>query len=203
MASNAQTQRGTSWLDRTLDKIKPQPSPPRSPSPPPVDRTNWEHSVEAHKINTLTVHDVGLIVFNETQSGTHSDKANDTIGGAREKVAHAVINADSQFGRGRPKTAPATEPTGKAIRDPRTKAAYDSSLRAAREAYLSPTDPTQGATYFNLRRNADRSDYKPGGPHGPQFKIRTQSGPFDNSFPTSGKQGLPPHGIYINTYGSK
>lgn len=201
MAGNAQAEHGPSWLERTLDKIKPQPAPPPSPWPPPVDRANWEHSVEAHKINTLTVHDVGLIVFNETQSGTHSDKANDTIGGAREKVVHAVINADSEFGRARPKTAPAVEPSAKVMRDPRTKAAYDSSLRAAREAYLSPTDPTQGASYFNLRRNADRSDYEPGGPHGPQLKIRTQSGPFDNSYPTAGKRGLPSHGIYINTYG--
>ncbi len=201
MAQN--TTQNQSWSDRALDRIKPQPPTAPRPTPPAVDQTALEKSVGAHKINTLTVHDVGLIVFNETQSGTHSDKANDTISGAREKVTHAVINGDSQFGRARPKTAPPNEPSAKAKQDPRTKAAYDSSLRAAREAYLSPTDPTQGATYFNLRRNADRSDYKPGGSHGPQFKIRTQSGPFDNSYPTPGKKGLPAHGIYINTYGSE
>lgn len=144
---------------------------------------------------------MGLIVFGETQSVKNSDKANDTIGGSREKVAHAVINGDSQFGHKRPATALAIEPAEKANKDPRTKAAYDSSLRAAREAYLSPTDATHGATHFNLRPNADRSDFKPGGPHGPQFKIRTQSGPFDNSYPTPGKKGLPARGIYVNTYG--
>jgi hypothetical protein len=193
--------RSESWLDRVVDRIKPQPPAPKSPAPPPVDQTQWEHSVDAHKVNTLTVHDVGLIVFGETQSVMHSDKANDTIGGAREKVAHAVINGDSQFGRARPETAPPIEPSAKAMKDSRTNTAYDSSLRAAREAYLSPTDPTHGATYFNMRPNTDRSNFKPGGPHGPEFNIRTQSGPFNNSFPTTGKNGLPSRGIYVNTYG--
>jgi hypothetical protein len=94
-----------SWLDRVVDRIKPQPPAPKSPAPPPVDQTQWERSVDAHKVNTLTIHDVGLIVFNETESATHSEKANDSVGGAREKVAHAVINGDSEFGRTRPKTA--------------------------------------------------------------------------------------------------
>jgi len=193
--------KGESWLNRALDRIKPQAAPPGSPAPPPVDQSQWEKSVEAHKVNTLTVHDVGLIVFNETQSVINSDKANDTVGGAREMVAHAVINGDSQLGRKRPQTAGPIEPSAKTLKDPRTKAAYDSSLKAAREAYLSPTDPTHGATYFNLRPSADRSDYKPGGPHGPEFKIRTHSGPFDNSFPTRDKKGLPSRGVYVNTYG--
>jgi hypothetical protein len=193
--------RSQSWLDRVADRIKPQPSAPGSPAPPPVDQTQWERSVDAHRVNTLTIHDVGLIVFNETQSVMHDEKANDTVGGAREKVAHVVINGDSQFGRARPKTAPPIEPSAKAMKDPRTRAAYDSSLRAAREAYLSPTDATHGATYLNLRPSADRSNFKPGGPRGPEYRIRTQSGPFKNSFPTPGKKGLPSRGIYVNTYG--
>jgi hypothetical protein len=63
--AGAQTE---SWLDRVIDRIKPQPSTPGSPAPPPLDQTQWERSVDAHKVNTLTVHDVGLIVFGETQS---------------------------------------------------------------------------------------------------------------------------------------
>jgi hypothetical protein len=135
-------QTSRAWLDRVLDRIKPQPSAPERPAPSPVDQTQWERSVDSHKVNTLTVHDVGLIVFNETQSFTDSNKANDTIDLVREKLAHAVMNGDEQFGRKRPATAPPEEPSRKALDDPRTKTAYESSLAAARQAYLSPDDPT-------------------------------------------------------------
>jgi hypothetical protein len=122
---------------------------------------------------------------------TDSDKANATIGGAREKVAHVVINGDSRFGHKRPATALAVEPRAKAMNDARTKATYDSSLEAAREAYLSPTDPTHDATHLNMRPTADRSNFKAGNPKAKGYKIKTQSGPFNNSFPTHGKGGLP------------
>ena len=193
--------RGESWLGRVADRIKPQPPAPAAPAPPPMDQMQWEKSVDAHKVNKLTVHDIGLIVFNESQSVTDSDDANDTIASVREKMAHVVINGDSEFGRGRPATAHPIEPTAKALKDSRTRQAYDSSLAAAREAYLSPIDPTHGAIYLNMRPNADRSDFKPGGPHAPGYKIKTQSGPFNNSFPTPGKKGLPSRGVYVNTYG--
>ena len=62
-----------SWLGRVADRIKPQPPAPAAPAPPPVDQTQWEKSVDAHKVNKLTVHDIGLIVFNESQSVTDSD----------------------------------------------------------------------------------------------------------------------------------
>lgn len=201
MATTNRKGKGESWVNRAIDHFKPQPPAPKSPAAPPVDQTAWEHSVNAHKVNTLTVHDVGLIVFNETQSVMPNDKANDTVDGARKKVAHAVINGDSQLGKKRPETALAVEPAANAMRDPRTRAAYESSLKAARVAYLDPTDPTHGATHLNLRRNADRSNFESGGPHDPGFRIRTQSGPFDNSYPTPGKRGLPSTGIYVNTYG--
>jgi len=201
MPNTNSKEQSKSWVDRAIDRVKPQPPAPKSPAPPPVDQTQWEQSVGAHKVNTLTIHDVGLIVFGETQSVTHSDKANDTIGGAREKVAHAVINGDTQFGHHRPKTTPPIEPSGKAMRDPVTNAAYVSSLGAAREAYLSPMDPTHGAMHFNLRPNADRSNFERG-PHEPGFKIRTQSGPFDNSNPKTGKNGLPARGILSIRMGS-
>src|ERR1700719_54316 len=136
--------RTESWLDRVIDRIKPQPSTPGSPAPPPVDQTEWERPVDTHKLNTLTVHGIGLIVFNETQSFTDSDKANDTINAAREKVSHAVMNGDERFGQHRPPTAPPVDPSAKALRDPRTRAAYESSLAAAREAYLNAGDPTGG-----------------------------------------------------------
>lgn len=191
-----------SWTDRLLDHLSPQPSAPEPPAPP-VDQTQWEKSVDAHKVNTLTIHDIGLIVFQETQSVTDSDSANDTIDGARQKVAHVVINGDSKYGWNRPVTAPPIEPAAKALEDPRTRQAYDSSLAAAREAYLSPTDPTHGATHLNMRHDADRSNFRAGNPHASGYEIKTQSGPFNNSFPTRGKGGLPARGIYVNTYGDE
>jgi hypothetical protein len=48
----------------------PQPAAPGSPASPPVDQTQWERSVDSHEVNTLIIHDVGLIVFPlKTQSG--------------------------------------------------------------------------------------------------------------------------------------
>jgi hypothetical protein len=189
-------------LIASLTSSRGRPAP-EAPAPPSVDQTQWERSVDAHRVSTLTIHDVGLIVFNETQSITDSDKANDTIDAAREKIAHVVINGDTQFGRHRPATARPIEPSATTLEDPRTRKAYDSSLAAAREAYLGANDPTHGATHMNMRPNAGRSNFRPGGPHGPGFTIRTQSGPFNNSFPTRGKNGLPSRGVYVNTYGTK
>jgi hypothetical protein len=50
-----QNQTSRTWLDRVLDRIQPQPAEPASPAPPPVDQTQWERSVDAHKVNTLTM----------------------------------------------------------------------------------------------------------------------------------------------------
>lgn len=195
MGSVAQAQHGPSWLDHALDKIKPQPAPPRSPPPPPVDRTNWEHSVDAHKVKTLTVHDVGLIVFNETRSFTDRDNANDSLLAARNKISHAIMNGDEQLGRKRPVTAPALEPSQKALENPTVRAAYEASLRAAREAYLDPTDPTHGAIHFKFLPNADRSNQKFG--TGAKLPLKTQSGPFNNSFQ---KNDVHSREVYVDTY---
>ena len=99
--SNSQ---GESMLDRAIDRIEPQPPAPKSPAPPPVDQTQWEQSVNGHKVNKLTVRDVGLIVFNEMQSYKDTDSANESISSARQKVAHAIINADTKFGAKRQPT---------------------------------------------------------------------------------------------------
>jgi hypothetical protein len=44
-----------------------QVPPPPAPQPPPVDQSAWEKSVEQAKISDSlgSVHDLGLIVFNE------------------------------------------------------------------------------------------------------------------------------------------
>ena len=184
-----------SWQERVLDRIKPQPGPPLAPTPPAADKTQWEHSVDQHKINTLTVHDVGLIVFNETRSFTDRDNANDSLVAARSKISRAIMNGDEQLGRKRPVTAPALEPSQKTLQDPRVKTAYESSLKAAREAYLDPTDPTHGATHFKFLPNSSRADQKFGTPG--KLPLKTQSGPFNNSFV---KHDVHSHEVYINTY---
>jgi hypothetical protein len=145
----------------------------------------------------LTVSDVGRIVFNETQSFTNSDSANDTIDAAREKVARTIRNGDQQLGRPRPATAHPVEPSAKALEDPKTKSSYVSSLRAAREAYLSATDPTHGATHFKFMTTADRSDQKFKHNSSKKNALKTQSGPFNNSYL---KGGVPSHHVYVNTY---
>jgi hypothetical protein len=142
-----------SWLDRVLDRIKPQPSAPESPAPPPVDQTARERSVGSHRVDTLTIHDVELIVFNEMQPYGDRDNANESLASAREKIAHALMNADHQFGVKRGQLAPSAspiEPSAKALQNPRARAAYESSLTAARNAYLSLDDPTHGATNFGF-----------------------------------------------------
>lgn len=192
---------GESWLNRALDRIKPQPPAPERPAPPPVDQTQWEKSVEAHKVNELTVHDIGLIVFNEMQPFTDHDNANDTIAGTREKIAHTLINADDQFGTKRNRLAPSAspiEPSSEALKDTRTRAAYESSLTAARNAYLSPDDPMHGATNFWFRTTPDRSNlkFKHGAPEG--LPLKTQSGPFNNSYL---KGDVPSRHVWVNTYG--
>ena len=58
-----------SWLDRTMDVIKPQPGPPSKAPAPSVNQDAWRQSVEqTHVVPGLTVHDVGLSVFGETRS---------------------------------------------------------------------------------------------------------------------------------------
>lgn len=187
-----------SFIDRTLDRISPQPAAPPHPSAPPVNQSACEESVDSHSVNTLTVRQIGLIVFNETQPFTDSDNANDTTGGAREKVAHTLINADSMLGKKRPRTARPIEPTANALKNPQVKRAYESSLAAARDAYLSAHDPTGGATNFQFLTNASRSNFifKGGTPEG--LPIKTQSGPFDNSY-TRGD--VPSRHVYVDTYG--
>ena len=176
---------GMSWQERVLDRIKPQPAPPHAPTPPPVDRTNWEHSVDVHRVKTLTVHDVGLIVFQEMKSHADSDRANESLSSAREKVAHAVINADNKYGRKRERlagTAPAVEPTAREWQNPHNRAAHDSSIEAARNAYLRLDDPTHGATHFRFRPTPDRSNFTFQGGTREGLPLKTQSGPFVNSF---------------------
>ena len=190
-----------SWLDRAVDILKPQPGAPPKPAAPPVDQSAWQQSVEqTHVVPGLTVRDVGLSVFGETRSLRDRPGSNEAIDVARQKIALAMIN-DAELSRrtGKPRNAvhAPVEPPKKALRNPEEHAAYESSLRAAREAFLGGHDLTNGATHFNMRPRPDRSNWK--FPNGTTegLALSTQSGPYDNSFPN---RNAPAHTTWLNTY---
>jgi len=58
----------------------PAPPPP-APQPPPVDQNAWEKSVEQAKVSDSlgAVHDLGLMVFNETQSYSDRPDSNERL----------------------------------------------------------------------------------------------------------------------------
>jgi len=196
-----QTGAKESLLDRAIDKFKPQPGPPPKPHTPPVDQRAWQQSVEqTHVAPDLTVREVGLSVFGETRSLRDKPSSTEPIDAARQRVAHAMINdAELSHRTGKPRNVvhPPVQPSEKVLRSADERAAYESSLRAAREAYLSGHDSTNGATHLKIPVTPDRSNWKfPGGtPQG--LAISTQSGPYNNSFPN---RDVPSHTAWINTY---
>jgi hypothetical protein len=186
-----------SLFDHVRDKLAgPLPPQPQRPTPPAVDQRALERSVDRSKVRTLTVHDVGLIVFNETQSSSGRRGANEPIDTAREKLAHIIMNGDQALGARRPITAGAIEPSPAELRNPDVRAAYDSSIPAAQRAHLSPTDPTEGGIHLRFTSYPDRSNFLRSSSH-PGFRIRTQSGPYRNTY-----FGNDVHEdtVYINTY---
>jgi hypothetical protein len=115
-------------------------------------------------------------------------------------MAHAIINGDHLYGAKRQEmasTALPIEPSPDALRNPAIRAAYESSMKAAREAYLSGSDPTQGAVHLNARGNASRSNGKPKHMPPPGKPLNTQSGPYNNSYT---KGDTPYSTVWLNTY---
>jgi hypothetical protein len=98
-----------------------------------VDETAWAKSVERARVsNQMRVHDLGLIVVNETQSFTDRPDSNEPIDMARQKLARAVINADQKWGADRSKWSNTTggiEPSGNVLRNPTVRKAFDSSMK--------------------------------------------------------------------------
>jgi len=191
-----------SLLDRAIDKVKPQPGPPPKPHAPPVHEGEWHKSVEQKQIVPgLTVHEVGLRVFGETRSLHDRPDANETLGVARQKVAHVIINgAEEAHRRGQkpPTVHGPIEP--KDLHNPEERTAYESSMDAAREAYLAGHDPTHGATHFSIEGTPSRANkiYKRGTRQG--VPISTQSGPYYNSY--LGKD-VKSHVAWLNSYHSE
>jgi hypothetical protein len=185
------------------DKL-PVPLPPQ---PPGVDQSAWDKNVEQTQISPSlgTVHDLGLIVFGETESYSDRPDSNEPIETAREEMAHSIINADEKWGFDRPRYASthgAIEPSDSALQNPTVRAAYDSSMKAAREAFLSGTDPTNGAVHAIQLKDKSRANYVfPGRGARPEgVPISTQSGPYNNSY-TGGK--MPSRIAWLNTYMEK
>jgi hypothetical protein len=191
-----------SWWDELINGLtQKQLPPPPAPQPPPVNQSAWEKSVEQTKITDSfgSVQDLGLIIFNETQSYLDRPDSNEPLDVAREKLGHAIMNADQKWGAARmhnASTALPIEPSQKALSNPAVRTAYDS----AREAYLSGSDPTNGAVFSIQKPTADRSNQKfpRGTPEG--VPISTQSGPYNNSFPN---KKVPSRTAWLNTYWDK
>jgi len=168
-----------------------------------VDESAWARSVERARISDqLRVHDLGLIVFGETQSYSDRPDSNEPIVVARQKMAHTVINADQKWGARRDRYASthgAVEPSANALSNPAVRAAYESSMKAAREAYLSGPDPTNGAVFAIAKRTPERSNHRFSGRNArPQgVPISTQSGPYNNSYTD---RDMPSRVAWLNTY---
>jgi hypothetical protein len=196
----------TSWWDQLINGLTQKRLPPTpTPQPPPVNQVAWEKSVEQAKISDSlgSVHDLGLIIFDETQSYSDRPDSNEPLDVAREKLGYAIMNADQKWGAARmhnASTALPIEPSQKALSNPAVRTAYNSSMRAAREAYLSGSDPTNGAVFSIQKPTADRSNQKfpRGTPEG--VPISTQSGPYNNTY-TKGQ--VPSRAAWLNTYWPK
>jgi hypothetical protein len=177
----------SSWDDLVAGLSQKQaPPPPPPPQPPPVNQGAWEKSVEQISDYLGRVHDLGLMVF-ETQSYSDRPDSNEPLDTAREKMAHVIMNGAQKWGSSRmrnAKTASPIEPTQQALGNPTVRAAYESSMKAAREAYLSRTDPTNSAVFSIQNPTPNRANYvfQGGGPDG--VSISTQSGPTTTPFQT-------------------
>lgn len=184
-----------SLVERAIDGFKPQPVPPPKPKAPAVAEKEWQRSVERKKIVPgWTVRDVGLSVFGETRSFRDRPGSNESIYVARQKIAHAIINGRElaqETGKKPPSVHDPVEPSQESLRNSNDRLAFESSLRAAREAYLSGHDPTNGATHLNSRSTPDRSNWKG------QYSLSTQSGPFDNSFVKGDQKSRT---VWLNTF---
>jgi len=196
----------TSWWDELIAGLSQrQVPPPPAPQPPPVNQSAWEKSAEQAKISDSlgAVHDLGLRIYQETKSYSDRPDSNEPLDAAREKMAWTIMNGDHKWGFDRQRwasTASPIEPTAEELNNPSARASYQSSMKAAREAYLGWKDPTNGALHLLQATTPDRSNlkYKNGSPQG--VPLSTQSGPYDNTY-TKGQ--VPSRTVWLNTYWEK
>jgi len=162
-------------------------SPSRGPT------TSISYGSVARGPYSLNVTEVATILFNETRS-----LAGEGIGQARLDAAYVIINGVLHSGAGRPQTADAAFNVAPNFFKPPAPAeqfAFGSSVIAAASALYQRTegaeDPTQGALHFALRQGDTVRQ------HGLFGAVSTQTGPFNNSFPS---QDLGRHDIYVDTF---
>ncbi len=70
-------------------------------------------------------------------------------------------------------------------------------MRAARRAYLSPTDPTNGGIHMYFPTTPTQENFLPKPYNPPGYGIKTRAGPYNNSFVN---RDVPSHNVYLNTY---
>jgi RHS repeat-associated protein len=134
----------------------------------------------------LSVREVTGIVFNETQSLHGNDV---TLSDARQSIAHAIINGDNTSGGNRPATA--SDKVSKTNQGTQMYKDTKADVECACKEAAKGTDPTNGATYFNLRPNDSTSPFQ-------NADQQTQSGPLDNSSPSRALPKDEP--AYVDTY---
>jgi len=100
-------------------------------------------------------------------------------------------------GKHRNKVHDPVEHKTQALHNPEERSALESSMRAAREAYLSGQDPTNGAIYFFLAKTPSHANKIYSDENKTGVAISTQSGPYHNSFP-QGDTGSST--VWVNTY---
>jgi hypothetical protein len=193
----------TSWWDDLINAAtqkQPQVPPPPAPQPPAVDQSAWEKSVEQHEVPDGTIHDVGLRIYQESKFYSDRPDSTEPIDAARQKMGWAILKGYDKWGADRQKyasTALPIEPSAQELRDPSLLAAYQSSMKAAREAFLGWKDPTYGAVHFNARTDPGLGPWKPKGMQGPGKTIKTHVGPYNNSY---SKGDAPSPVVWLNTY---
>lgn len=136
------------------------------------------------KAGSLSVEQVGNIVFNETRS-----LSGPGIDAARRDTASTIMNADETWGPLRPqfaRTAPSSLPSNLSPLEQRMLTSIREIVAQVRALRSSGIDPTHGATSFNLRA------YPSAKPPwwGPTLRLRAIHGPFANTI-------APPQYIHI------
>ena len=165
--------------DQVKDAAQAKNTPP-APPPPGVDQKAWNESLDQYHPaggGGLTTSQIGDVAYQETRPMSPSSKQNDSLTDAHERIADVYLNGNHTMAGGTSQTL-----------SPQETAARQDSHQAARNAVQDRAlgnDLTRGATHYN-QSSQYHSDPQGRGalcPNG--CNIRTSSGPFTNSNPTS------------------
>ncbi|MHB8653265.1 MAG: hypothetical protein ACYDA9_05230 [Terriglobia bacterium] len=143
-----------SWLSNTIAAAwsgePPPPAPPSVTPGPPLGAIL--DSMATMRVNTLTVTEVGDILFNESKGMRSGEAGAWQLEEGKLATVHAIMNGDERPGAKRPKTAPETVRTSEAGTPERLE-----DVRIAEEAYydrmINRTDMAKGRIYYGNRFN--------------------------------------------------